>query len=226
MCGRYTLKTPSRRIAEAFDLPEIPDREPRFNIAPTQLVLIVRNEEGERVARMVRWGLIPFWAKDPSIGNKLINARSETVAEKPAFRQAFQKRRCLVIADGFYEWEKVGKVKQPWYYQVGDGGPFAFAGLWERWDKGEEPLESCTILTTLANLPLARVYERMPVILPPEVYDIWLGEDTSARQLQRLLTAYSDSDITEDRVSSRVNSPKNDDAELIRPLPEGEGLGN
>lgn len=226
MCGRYTLKTPSRRIAEAFDLPEIPDREPRFNIAPTQLVLIVRNEEGERVARMVRWGLIPFWAKDPSIGNKLINARSETVAEKPAFRHAFQKRRCLVIADGFYEWEKVGKIKQPWYYQVGDGGPFAFAGLWERWDKGEEPLESCTILTTLANLPLARVYERMPVILPPEVYDIWLGEDTSARQLQRLLTAYSDSDITEDRVSSRVNSPKNDDAELIRPLPEGEGLGN
>lgn len=226
MCGRYTLKTPSRRIAEAFDLPEIPDREPRFNIAPTQLVLIVRNEEGERVARMVRWGLIPFWAKDPSIGNKLINARSETVAEKPAFRHAFQKRRCLVIADGFYEWEKVGKIKQPWYYQVGDGGPFAFAGLWERWDKGEEPLESCTILTTLANLPLARVYERMPVILPPEVYDIWLGEDTSVRQLQRLLTAYSDSDITEDRVSSRVNSPKNDDAELIRPLPEGEGLGN
>ncbi len=226
MCGRYTLKTPSRRIAEAFDLPEIPDREPRFNIAPTQLVLIVRNEEGDRVARMVRWGLIPFWAKDPSIGNKLINARSETVAEKPAFRQAFQKRRCLVIADGFYEWEKVRKIKQPRYYQVGDGGPFAFAGLWERWDKGEEPLESCTILTTLANLPLARVYERMPVILPPEVYDIWLGEDTSARQLQRLLTAYSDSDITEDRVSSRVNSPKNDDAELIRPLPEGEGLGN
>lgn len=225
MCGRYTLKTPSRQIAEAFDLIEIPEREPRYNIAPTQSVLIVRNENAGRVARMVRWGLIPFWAKDPSIGNLLINARSETVADKPAFRQAFQKRRCLVIADGFYEWEKVGKAKQPWYFQVGDGGPFGFAGLWEHWDKGEGPLETCTILTTSANSLLARVHERMPVIVPPEMYDIWLRADSNVQQLQRLLAPYPDSEMTEDRVSNRVNSPKNDDADLIRTLPEDEGLG-
>ena len=150
MCGRYTLKTSPRTIAEHFELPEVPELLPRFNVAPTQDVPVVRLGDEGRSLSLLRWGLIPSWADDPAIGNRLINARAETVAEKPAFRTAFKKRRCLVVADGFYEWKRENG-KTPYYFRLKDSSPFAFAGLWERWDKGEEPVESCTLLTCEAN---------------------------------------------------------------------------
>ena len=181
MCGRYTLKAPREAIAEAFDLADVPQLLPRYNIAPTQAVPVVRLDRasGEREIALLQWGLIPSWADDPAIGNRLINARAETVAEKPAFRTAFKKRRCLVVADGFYEWKRENG-KTPYYFRLKDSSPFAFAGLWERWEKGEEPVESCTLLTCEANGVVAPVHGRMPVILKPEDYARWLDPRAAA----------------------------------------------
>ena len=220
MCGRFTLTTPSAVLAEAFGLPEPPDLPPRYNIAPTQLVAAVRAPEGRRELVSLRWGLIPSWAKDPTIGNSLINARGETVASKPSFRAAFKQRRCLVPADGFYEWKRSGKTKQPHYIRRPDGAPFAIAGLWERWrGDGGEPVESLTLITTAPNSVLEPIHNRMPVILDPGDHDLWLDPDQrDAGPLQALIRPALDRDLEAYPVSTRVNNPRLDSPELIRPV--------
>jgi putative SOS response-associated peptidase YedK len=200
-------------VAEAFGLPEAPDLLPRFNIAPGQPVAVVRQEaraEGRELA-FLRWGLIPDWADDPSIGNRLANARSETAATKPSFRRAFQSRRCLVVADGFYEWQKTNGRKQPYFVGLQSDRPFGLAGLWERWEKHGEPVESCTILTTDANELMQPIHERMPVILPPDQYALWLDprcQETG--KLAKLLQPFPSEGMLAYRVSALVNNPKND----------------
>jgi len=217
MCGRYTLRTPVETLAEEFGisdpLPEIPTR---YNIAPTQEVAAVLEEDEERKLEMLRWGLIPSWADDPAVGNRMINARSETAAEKPSFRTAFRKRRCLILADGFYEWQKTNGGKQPYYIRMKNGSPFAFAGLWESWDKYGGEIRSCTILTTDANEMVREVHHRMPVILPPETYDLWLDPDMRETELLLdLLRPYPDDGMEAYPVSRFVNSPSNDDERCI-----------
>lgn len=167
MCGRFTLRVPAAELVEIFRLLRRPDVQPRYNIAPTQPVAVVRRIDRGRELSMLRWGLVPSWAKDPKIGARMINARAETVATKPAFRTALRRRRCLVPADGFYEWAKsAGGTKQPHYITRRDGRPFAFAGLWESWDGPDgSSIESCTIVTTEANDLVGRIHDRMPVIL-------------------------------------------------------------
>jgi putative SOS response-associated peptidase YedK len=217
MCGRFTLRTPKERVKREFQLQEEPPIEARFNIAPTQNILAVRQMEDEREAVLLKWGLIPSWAKDDSMSARLINARSETVAEKPAFREAFKRSRCLIPADGFYEWKREGKGKQPFFFSLRDGRPFGFAGLWDRW-RGQDGkvIESCTILTTEANEVLRSVHDRMPVILHPETYNVWLEQDVRAiESLKELLGPYPASEMTSYPVSAQVNSPRNQGEDLI-----------
>jgi len=222
VCGRYTLKAPREAIAEAFDLADVPQLLPRYNIAPTQAVPVVRLDQasGERGLSLLQWGLIPSWADDPAIGNRLINARAETVAEKPAFRTAFKKRRCLVVADGFYEWKRENG-RTPYYFRLKDDSPFAFAGLWERWDKGEDPVESCTLLTCEANGVVAPVHDRMPVILKPEDYARWLDPEEQRRTeaLVRLLAPLPDDWLSAQPVGKLVNNPRNEDPQCIERWP-------
>ena len=186
---------------------EIDDElEPRYNIAPSQTVAAVRAAPGGEGREFVylNWGLIPSWAKDAGIANKLINARGETLTEKPSFREAFKRRPCLVVADGFFEWDKKGETKRPYYFQLRDGRPFAFAGLWERWASPDgDNVETCTIITTAPNELLAQVHDRMPVVLPPEEYDVWL--DVDARK--ELLQPFPSSEMIADPVGTQVNSP-------------------
>jgi putative SOS response-associated peptidase YedK len=219
MCGRFTLTTPMPVLAELFLFPEAAPQPPRYNIAPTQAVAAVRATDGDHHELVYcRWGLIPSWADDPAIGNRLINARSETAAEKPAFRSAFRHRRCLIPTDGFYEWQKVGGRKQPFYIKMRDGRPFAFAGLWERWDRAGEPVDTCTILTTDANEVLRPLHERMPVILAPEDYKGWLDpEIKEPKQVQPLLHPYSSDAMIAYPVCSVVNNPRNENAQCIEP---------
>ena len=226
MCGRFTLTDPDQELAVQFSLAQMPDIPPRYNIAPTQPVAAVRatSEDLAREMALLHWGLIPFWAKDPAIGSRMINARSETAAEKPCFRAAFRRRRCLIVADGFYEWQKVNGAKQPFYLRLRDGRPFAFAGLWERWEGPEgSVIESCTILTTQPNELVRPVHNRMPVILAPEDYDLWLdpalGQGTGhVEQLQNLLQAYPPAEMEAYPVSRWVNTPDHDDPRCIEPL--------
>lgn len=224
MCGRFTLTTPIETLVETFQLSSVPeDSAPRYNIAPTQSVAaVLTDEEEHRHLAWLRWGLIPAWAKDPSIGNRMINARAETMAEKPAFRVALQRRRCLVLADGFYEWQRVEGGKQPIYIRMADGRPFAFAGLWERWRASDgSSLDSCTILTTGPNELVRPIHDRMPVILPPEAYDLWLDPTVrSAEPLLPLLRPYRAGVMTAFPVSPLVNNPANDDPRCIEPLTE------
>jgi putative SOS response-associated peptidase YedK len=211
MCGRFTQKSPSKKVAKKFEVKQVPPLVERYNVAPTQAVLGIRDRDGAREASFFRWGLVPRWAKDASIGSKLINARSETVAQKPSFREAFMRRRCLVPADGFYEWSRRGEKKRPFYFHMKDGEPFAMAALWERWEDDESSLETCTILTTEANELLAPYHERMPVILRPENYDLWLDEQVRrADQFEPLLLPYPHEQMAAYAVSSLVNSPRND----------------
>ena len=182
MCGRYRLSRRKHLIQEYFETAEEVDWEPRYNIAPSQNVGIIRQDrvQPERRFSLARWGLIPHWAKDPSIGYKLINARSETVASKPSFRESFESRRCLIPANKFFEWSRTERAKQPFHFGMGDDSLFAFVGLWDRWrDPSGQVVESCSILTTTPNALLADVHDRMPVILSPEHYDWWL--DPGAR---------------------------------------------
>jgi putative SOS response-associated peptidase YedK len=233
MCGRFTLSTPGAVLARQLGLDEALPLAlgPRYNIAPTQPVAVVRpvpdnapgrrdQVDGARRLDLLRWGLIPAWAKDPAMGSRLINARSETVADKPAFRAAFRKRRCLIPADGFYEWATVGAHKQPYHFRLRDGGPFAFAGLWEAWHAPTgDVLETCTILTTDANDVIRSLHPRMPVILPPDAYARWL--DPAVDQpgaLVPLLTPYDPAAMIGYRVSPRVNSPANDDEACVVPV--------
>lgn len=228
MCGRYTLATPTEALEELFQLQTaLPALRPRYNIAPTQPVAVVRRStEGEREMVIMHWGLIPSWAKEPDIGNRLINARSETVSEKPSFRSAFKRRRCLVPTDGFYEWQRLNKRKQPHYIRMGDGEPFAFAGLWERWDGQDETvIESCTILTTEANTFVRPIHNRMPVIVEPGDYNLWLEtEPDRTGALARLMRPYSGDRLTSFPISTWVNSPKNDDARCVEPIEQPRPL--
>jgi putative SOS response-associated peptidase YedK len=218
MCGRFTLAQSPEAVARAFGLESVPNFPPRYNIAPSQPVgVIVRGQNATKPEfRLMGWGLIPFWAKDPSIGAKLMNARSETVTEKPSFRAAFKYRRCLIPADGFYEWQKVqGGAKQPFYFSMAGNAVFAFAGLWESWND----IETCTILTTSANSLLQPIHDRMPVILSPEDYRRWLDPTVQGgRVLLDLLRPYPDAPMQAIPVSTRVNSAKIDDALCIETL--------
>lgn len=224
MCGRYTLKTPAADLVDVFDLMFAPNFvSPRYNIAPSQPVAAVRNIDGQRQLSLFRWGLIPFWAKDPSIGYKMINARGETVHEKPSFRAAFKQRRCLILADGFYEWERSGsrKNKQPFHIRRIDQQPFAFAGLWESWNSPDgSPLESCTIVTTTPTDLLSTIHDRSPVILDPADYQIWLDPAFDQTDLLReLIKPYAGDDFEMYAVSRDVNSAQNETAGLHLPAP-------
>ena len=220
MCGRFTLRTPTNLLVEQFLLPIEPDWNPRFNIAPTQSVAAVRIGEGggRREGVLLRWGLVPSWAKDSAMGSRLINARAETVAEKPSFRTAFKRRRCLIPADGYYEWQKTGSRKQPYFIRMQDDRPFAFAGLWESWDKGGEgPLETCTVITTSANELTADIHQRMPVILDQHDYGVWLDAAIADRErLEPLLRPYPSSEMKLDPVSTYVNSPRNEGPNCVQ----------
>lgn len=222
MCGRFTLTADPGEMQEAFPWLEVPPEvPPRYNIAPSQPIAVVPNDGRKRLDFYV-WGLIPSWAKDPAIGNRMINARAETLAEKPAFRAAYRRRRCLVLADGFYEWrQEPGKtVRTPMYVQLKAKKPFAFAGLWEVWQTSDgSEVRSCAIITTCPNRLLEEIHNRMPVILPPEAYDPWLAEgDRSPSELQTLLVPYPAEEMTAYPVSRMVNSPQNDVPECILPL--------
>lgn len=223
MCGRFTQGTPPTILAELFQLAEIPAWAPRYNIAPTQRVatVVVTSEHPNRQFRAWRWGLIPSWAKDPSIGARMINAQAETAATKPAFRAAFRRRRCLVLADGFYEWQQLTRRKQPFHVRMRDGRPFAFAGLWEHWKRSDDrAIESCTLLTTESNDLIRRFHHRMPVILNSKDYDLWLDPGIQEpERIQPLLRPYTSEKLTAYPVSTLVNNPANDTPECIEPLP-------
>lgn len=223
MCGRFSQGTSARMLAELFQLADIPSWTPRYNIAPTQLVptVVLTSDHPSRQFRTWRWGLIPSWAKDPTIGSRMINAQAETAATKPAFRAAFRRRRCLVLADGFYEWQQLGRRKQPFHVRMRDRRPFAFAGLWEHW-KGPDgrAIESCTLLTTEPNDLIRTFHHRMPVILEPANYALWLDPGIQEpERLQPLLRPYASDELTAYPVSTLVNNPANDTPECIEPLP-------
>lgn len=224
MCGRFALKLPPAALKDYFDLAEAPDYGPRYNIVPTTPILAIRQVEGVRRADPLRWGLIPHWAKDEKIGYSTINARAETVAAKPAFREAFRRRRCLIPADGFYEWQAQPgtKTKQPYFISRADGAPLAFAGLWERWRPPQgDPVESCSIIVTAANALVQPIHDRMPVLLDPEDFGAWLNPDNrDTHTLTGLLRSYPDERMKAVPVSLRVNNPRNDDADLM------EGIGS
>jgi putative SOS response-associated peptidase YedK len=209
-------------LAERFEASgEIEDR-PRYNIAPTQQVVTVRKEDGKKSRKFttMRWGLIPSWAKDMSIGTQTLNARSETVTTKPAFRDSILRKRCLIPADGFYEWQKMGSVKQPYCFEVGEGDVFALAGLWDEWKSPEgHIIESCTILTTTANSVVADLHDRMPVIVPPDKYDRWLDPDVNDFEAIRdILKPFDASVMRRYPVSRKLNNSKIDDAESASPI--------
>ena len=226
MCGRYVLTTPGEVLAQIFETAPPPEElleaiVPRYNISPTQAVPIVRQPAGgARELALVQWGLVPHWAKDPKIGNQLINARAETAAEKPSFRDAMKRRRCLIPADGFYEWQKLGKGKQPWLLRVEGARTFAFAGLWSQWKnpEGGATLETCAILTTTPNELTATVHDRMPVILPATTWRRWLDDAPPGTPFTELLISYPAAQMEALPVSKRVNSPANEGPDLIEPV--------
>jgi putative SOS response-associated peptidase YedK len=222
MCGRYTLAADRNTLLQTFPDFVFPTNLPiRYNIAPTQPVAVAANNNGGEVEAF-HWGLIPFWAKDSAIGNKLINARSESLHEKPSFKHAFRRRRCLIFADSFYEWYRVpdSKAKIPIRVHMADGRPFAFGGLWESWKQPSgDALQSCVIITTEPNELMARIHHRMPAIVGPESYDDWL--DPAARSpetLQPLLRPFEAELMAMHPVSSLVNSPASDDPSCITPV--------
>ena len=223
MCGRYTVTATPDELRALLGYPEQPNFPPRFNIAPTQPIAIVRLMDGKRQFALVRWGLLPSWVKDPKAFTLLINARGETAAEKPAFRAAMKRRRCLIPADGFYEWQAVGGRKQPFYVRAKSGTPFAFAGLWETWTgpNGEE-LETAAIVTTRANRTLSPIHDRMPVVVPPEAFDLWLdGAKVDATTASALIAPAPENFFEAYPVSTHVNRVANDDPKLIEALVVG-----
>ena len=219
MCGRFTLTADVSTLQESFPFVEMPQgMQPHFNIAPTQPVAVVPNDGRNRLDFFV-WGLIPSWAKDPDIGSRLINARAETLLEKPSFRTAFRRRRCLVLADGFYGWKQVERGKTPMYIRLASGKPFAFAGLWESWNAPDgSNVLSCTIITTQPNRLIEKIHNRMPVILSESAYSTWLepGEADSKR-LSALLTPFPAEELMAYPVSTLVNSPENDLPAVLQP---------
>jgi putative SOS response-associated peptidase YedK len=225
MCNRYSLKHPKRYLAQQFQASdesgEVEDR-PRYNISPTQPVITVRAEHGQKSRHLttMRWGLIPSWATDMSIATRTLNARSETVTTTPAFRRSILTRRCLIPADGFYEWRKMGKLKQPYCFEIGEGEVFALAGLWDEWISPEgKSIESCTILTTGPNSLVEDLHSRMPVIVPPEKYELWLDPDVrDFTMIRDILKPYDASLMRRYPVSTKLNNSKNDDAESAAPV--------
>jgi len=224
MCGRFTLTTSAEVVAEFFELADLPELTPRYNIAPSQPVPAVLLDGEHRLRRLdhLRWGLVPFWAKDPAIGYRMINARSDGVENKPAFRAAFKKRRCLVAADGFYEWQKQegSKRKQPYYIRMTGGGVFAFAGLGEHWESPDgAALDTCTILTTEPNALMKPLHDRMPVILPRESFAAWLDPaQQTPDPILRLLRPFPAKAMSAFPVSTTVNNPANDTPACLEPL--------
>jgi putative SOS response-associated peptidase YedK len=234
MCGRFTITTPLSELKEAFDVevvaPELEQQPPqRFNVAPSQEVLSVRVVEERRRLDLLRWGLVPFWAKDTKIGYKLINARSETAQKLPAFRGAFPRHRCLVLADGFYEWLREGKKKLGHHIRRRDGRPFAMAGLWERWRgparDAEVPLESCTVLTVEANGLVSRIHDRMPAILRPEDVGPWLDRGTPVDEAQALLRPFAEDELVMVPVGPWVNDARHEGKECLAPPVEAPARG-
>ena len=222
MCGRFTLTVDAHQIREAFPWITVPDQlQPRYNVAPSQPVAIIPNDGKNRLDFFV-WGLVPFWAKDPTIGSRMINARGETVDQKPSFKAAFRHRRCLILADGFYEWKKAPDqaAKIPMYIKMKDDRPFALAGLWETWHAPDgSDLFTCTIITTEPNDLLKDVHNRMPVILPEEAYPLWLRTDPAeTAELKSLLVPYSPHQMKVYPVSRTVNNPANDTPACVTPL--------
>jgi putative SOS response-associated peptidase YedK len=223
MCGRFTLFEADKILSKEFGVSGVPPLSPRYNIAPSQPIAAVRTPHtgAGRELALLRWGLIPSWSKDPAIGNRLINARAETVQEKPSFRNAFRRHRCLIPTNGFYEWQRRERGKQPYFVRMRDGRVFAFAGLWDRWESSDEDvIETCTILTTAANTVLAPIHGRMPVILPQAEYARWLDpalKDPDA--LSPLLVPFPPEEMLAIPVSPRVNAPSTDDEKCIAPLP-------
>jgi putative SOS response-associated peptidase YedK len=219
MCGRFRLSKTDKAVMKQFGVEIDPDYSPRYNISPSQSVLAIRQDAAQpvRLLSKLRWGLVPFWAKDLAIGYKMINARSETVLEKPAYRDSFKKRRCLIPADGFYEWKKVGKEKQPYNFGMTDDSIFAFAGIWDTWKSPDgTPVESCSILTTTPNALVADVHDRMPVILDRDDYEQWLDPGVKEPStLTELLKPFAANRMRSYPVSRLVNSPKNDKPECI-----------
>jgi putative SOS response-associated peptidase YedK len=223
MCGRYAITTAPEAIRRLFGYREQPNFPPRYNVAPTQPVPIVRMVEGKRAFALVRWGLIPAWVKDPRAFSLLINARGESVLDKPAFKNAMMYRRCLVPADGFYEWKREGEKKRPYFVWLKGGGPLAFAGLWESWmgPNGEEQ-ETAAIVTTTACRSIAHIHDRMPVIVPPEAFDFWLDPKVDAEMASAAIQPARDETIECYPVSSAVNQHANDSPQLVEPLRESE----
>jgi putative SOS response-associated peptidase YedK len=223
MCGRYAITTAPEAIRQLFGYPEQPNFPPRYNVAPTQPVPIVRMAQGKRHFALVRWGLIPAWVKDPRAFSVVINARGESLLDKPAFKNAMKYRRCLFPADGFYEWERKGERKQPYFVRRKGGGPLAFAGLWESWmgPNGEEQ-ESAAIVTTDASPSIAHIHDRMPVIVPPEAFDFWLDPNVNAEMAMEVIKPAQDATIECNPVSRAVNRHENDSPALVEPLTEPE----
>lgn len=218
MCGRYVLKTPAKVLASHFGLDEAVEIVPRYNISPGTDIPVIRcSPEGKRVMHRLHWGLVPHWARDPAIGSKLSNARGETVAEKPSFREAFKRRRCLVPADGFYEWKAEGRIRQPYYFSMKSGEPFALGGVWESWRGPDgDILRTCCLITTGPNEIMLPVHDRMPVIVEPENYEAWLTEDpVDALALVKPLAADT---MQTWEVGRRVNRSGEEGADLVSPV--------
>lgn len=216
MCGRFTLDASAEEIAERFQLPFLPEIQPRFNIAPSQQIPVVRRESHGRALAMARWGLVPHWAKQENMGYSTINARAETVATKPTFRAAFRQRRCLIPANGFFEWRADPRGKQPFLIRLRRGELFAFAGLWERWSSDGRTVESCTVIVTEANELIRPIHQRMPVILDETHYETWLEPARfDSAKLQELLRPYPADLMEAYPVSTRVNNPRHDAPDCI-----------
>ncbi len=223
MCGRFAFYSPSEAAAALFGVSGSLPVEPRYNIAPTQFVAAIRDgEDNERELVMLRWGLVPSWAKDPSIGNRMINARAETVAEKPSFRAAYSRRRCIVLADGFFEWRRVGDAKTPYFISLASGKPFSLGGLWESWhdiESGDE-IQSTALITTAANDYMRTLHHRMPMILEADAANDWLGGDKNMLET----AAANTPPLRAWPVERRVNNARNQGEDLIEP--DGETLGD
>lgn len=221
MCGRYALAVDTAQLTAEFEVSLSAPIERRYNIAPSQPLLVIRHDTQARNAALLKWGLVPSWSKDMTIAARLINARSETVVEKPAFRSAFNRRRALVPASGYYEWQARVTGKQPYYIYPIDGDIFAIAALWEHWEQDGTVIETCALLTCAANMPLAQIHARMPVVIDRADYADWLAPETQAREALKLLRPAPDGRFAMHAVSRRMNSARNDDATCIEASSEG-----